>query len=151
MPFITSRRVEFHDTDAAGIMHFSAFFLMMEQAEHDLLRHVGLSVMMFDAQGKIRWPRVSTRCDFRAAARFEDMLQIEVGITRLGAKSVTYAFRFTRGGEELAVGETTAVCCRFPQDKPPISIAIPTEFLQKLQPFVEADGGSTEQPAQIPQ
>jgi 4-hydroxybenzoyl-CoA thioesterase/acyl-CoA thioester hydrolase len=137
MPFTTSRRVEFHDTDAAGIMHFSAFFLMMEQAEHDLLRHVGLSVMTFDDEGKISWPRVSTRCDFRAAARFEDVLAIEVRIARLGTKSITYAFRFTRDGEELAVGETTAVCCRFPQGEPPLSIAIPAEFQEKLQPFVD--------------
>ena len=27
--FTTTRRVEFRDTDAAGIMHFSVFFLYM--------------------------------------------------------------------------------------------------------------------------
>jgi 4-hydroxybenzoyl-CoA thioesterase/acyl-CoA thioester hydrolase len=31
--FITTRRVEFRDTDAAGIMHFSVFFTAMESAE----------------------------------------------------------------------------------------------------------------------
>ena len=51
--FVTSRRVEFSDTDAAGIMHFVAFFRMMEQAEHELLRSVGLSVVMHEPSGKI--------------------------------------------------------------------------------------------------
>src|SRR5438876_10650892 len=92
--FLTSRRVEFSDTDAAGIMHFAAFFRMMEQAEHDLLRSVGLSVVEHDLEGTLSWPRVSTKCDFSAAARFEDVLEIEVRVARLGERSVTYAHRF---------------------------------------------------------
>ncbi|MHC4772214.1 MAG: acyl-CoA thioesterase, partial [Planctomycetota bacterium] len=30
------RRVEFHDTDMAGIVHFTAYFRFMETAEHEL-------------------------------------------------------------------------------------------------------------------
>lgn len=135
-PFVATRRVEFHDTDAAGIMHFSAFFVLMEQAEHELLRHVGLSVMMFDAEGKISWPRVSTRCEYRSAVKFEDVLQIKVWLARLGSKSATYAFRFTCDGREIAEGEMTSVCCRFPPGGPPVSIAIPDDWAAKLRPWV---------------
>src|SRR5205809_4708491 len=110
--FSTTRRVEFSDTDAAGLMHFVAFFRMMEQAEHDLLRSVGLSVVMHDAAGKISWPRVAAKCDFQAAARFEEVLQIEVRIGRLGKRSVTYSHRFIRDGQVLAIGDVTSVCCR---------------------------------------
>src|SRR4051794_23128135 len=110
--FVTTRRVEFSDTDAAGIMHFAAFFRMMEQAEHELLRSVGLSVVMRDSAGTISWPRVSAKCDFIAAARFEDVLEIEVRIARLGKRSVTYSHRFLHHSAELASGEVTAVCCR---------------------------------------
>jgi acyl-CoA thioester hydrolase len=133
--FVTSRRVEFSDTDAAGIMHFAAFFRMMEQAEHDLLRSVGLSVVGHDAVGTISWPRVSAKCDFRSAARFEDLLQIEVRIIRLGAKSITYAHRFVKDGQELATGEITAVCCRIQDNKPPESMPIPTAIAAKLRAF----------------
>ena len=69
--FVTTRRVEFSDTDAAGIMHFAAFFRLMEQAEHELLRSVGLSV--HDVASQISWPRVSAKCDYQSAARFEDL------------------------------------------------------------------------------
>lgn len=34
----SERRVECRDADAAGIVHFSAFFVYLEQAEHELLR-----------------------------------------------------------------------------------------------------------------
>lgn len=134
--FVTTRRVEFSDTDAAGIMHFAAFFRMMEQAEHDLLRSVGLSVVMHDAVGNISWPRVNAKCDFQSAARFEELLEIEVRITRLGKRSVTYSHRFLRGGEQLASGEVTSVCCRIRERKSPKSITIPSAIVKKLKPLV---------------
>jgi 4-hydroxybenzoyl-CoA thioesterase/acyl-CoA thioester hydrolase len=136
--FVTTRRVEFSDTDAAGMMHFVAFFRMMEQAEHDLLRSVGLSVVMHDAAGKISWPRVSAKCDFQAAARFEDLLEIEVRIARIGERSVTYAHRFLRAGQPLASGEVTSVCCRIREGSPPESMPIPADFAAKLKSFASS-------------
>jgi 4-hydroxybenzoyl-CoA thioesterase/acyl-CoA thioester hydrolase len=137
-PFRTTRRVEFSDTDAAGIAHFSAFFRYMEQAEHELLRSVGLSVLARDEIGPISWPRVSARCDYKFAARFEDVLDIDVQIARLGMKSATYACRFSRGGREIAVGEITSVCCRISEHHAPQAIAIPESFRAKLIPFANA-------------
>jgi acyl-CoA thioester hydrolase len=134
--FVTTRRVEFSDTDAAGIAHFVAFFRMMEQAEHELFRSVGLSVVMHDATGKISWPRVSAKCEFQSAATFEDLLDVETSIARLGKRSVTYTHRFLRGGELLATGEITAVCCRIRERALPKSMAIPAAIAKKLKPFV---------------
>lgn len=133
--FCTTRRVEFCDTDAAGILHFSAFFQLMEQAEHELLRSVGLSVVMNDAKGKISWPRVAARCDFRSAVHFEEELEIAVSIGRLGEKSVTYAFAVTCQGRDVAAGEITSVCCRMLEGKPPEPMVIPQWFRDKLVPF----------------
>ena len=132
-PFHTTRRVEFCHTDAAGIIHFGAFFEFMEQAEHELLRSRDLSVFMNDDAGIISWPRVAARCEFRSAARFEDMLDIEVNISRLGEKSITYAFHFRLEGTDVASGELVAVCCRMTDQAPPEPIAIPQWFREKLK------------------
>lgn len=128
----TTRRVEFRDTDAACLVHFSMFFVYMEQAEHEMLRHLGLSVMMSDDQGPISFPRVATRCDYQQAVKFEDVLDIEIGIVRLGQKSVTYECNFTHQGRPVASGQTTAVCCRLSNNDVPISIPIPTWIAEKL-------------------
>ena len=132
--FRSSRRVEFRDTDAAGIMHFSVFFAMMEEAEHELLRKLGLSVLTADEQGRVSWPRVSARCDYRRAVKFEDTVDIHTTIARLGTKSVTYAFRFTSEDETVAEGEMVAVCCRLSDGAPPRSIEIPAWMADKLRP-----------------
>jgi acyl-CoA thioester hydrolase len=131
-PFHTTRRVEFVHTDAAGIIHFTALFEFMEQAEHELLRSRDLSVFMNDDEGIISWPRVAAKCEFQAAARFEDVLEIEVGIARLGEKSITYAFRFRSEGNDVASGELTAVCCRMTDQSTPQPIPIPQWFREKL-------------------
>lgn len=134
--FHTTRRVEFRDTDAAGIAHFSVFFVYMEQAEHELLRHLGLSVMFHDESGKISFPRVGARCDYQRAVKFEDVIDIEVSIVRLGTKSVTYEFNFTHQGQAVASGQTTTVCCRLSDTAPPESIPIPGWIAEKLSAVV---------------
>jgi 4-hydroxybenzoyl-CoA thioesterase/acyl-CoA thioester hydrolase len=134
--FRTRRRVEFRDTDAAGLMHFSAFFTYMEQAEHELLRSVGLSVLEREGDGAVTWPRVSAACDFRRPLRFEDEFEIEVAIERMGEKSVTYVFHFLHNGQDAAAGRITVVCCRVEKSAPVQSIAIPPRIAETLRPFL---------------
>ncbi len=134
--FQTTRRVEFRDTDMAGIMHFSVFFQWMEEAEHELLRHVGLSVVTHDDLGAITWPRVAARCDFQSSIRFEETAQIEVRITRLGTKSVTYAFQLSGPRGAVASGEMTSVCCRVLPGGALQSMPIPDWISEKLAPHV---------------
>lgn len=138
-PYRTQRLVEFHDTDMAGVAHFTAFFRYMESAEHELLRSLGLSVFSGadDQDGAISFPRVSARCDYRAPARCEDVLDIEVNVVRVGAKSVSYEFSFSLEGNALASGQMTSVCCRIVPDKPPESIPIPLSAATKLRELVE--------------
>lgn len=115
MAFEVKRRVEFRDTDAAGIVHFSAFFPIMEVAEHELLRSVGISVLSHkvDDGPPISWPRVSAKCDYLAPARFEDQLLITVSVSKIGKTSVRYRFEINNESGPVATGEVTAVCCRF--------------------------------------
>jgi 4-hydroxybenzoyl-CoA thioesterase/acyl-CoA thioester hydrolase len=134
-PFRTTRRVEFRDTDAAGIAHFSVFFKYMEEAEHALWRSLGMSVKHVVDGQSMSWPRVSAKCDYHSAVKFEDVLQIEVRIGRLGEKSVTFDFCITCDDRLAASGQMTAVHCRFPPHGPPESVAIPDDIRQKLLPL----------------
>jgi 4-hydroxybenzoyl-CoA thioesterase/acyl-CoA thioester hydrolase len=137
--FRTTRRVEFRDTDMAGIMHFSAFFTVLESVEHEFLRSLGLSVVMNHEDGQLGWPRVSASCDFRGAVKFEDLLDIEVVIARLGEKSVTYQFIVDHAGRRIAVGKIVAVCCRLRHDEPLQAVAIPVGIIEQLRPYIALD------------
>lgn len=134
--FTTTRRVQWRDTDAAGIMHFSAFFTYMEEVEHELLRHAGLSVLATDEAGKISWPRVAAHCEYTSSVRFEDEIIVQANVRRLGEKSVTYAFRFEHNEKLLADGSLTAVCCRLDPGGELRSIPIPQGFRDKLGDYL---------------
>src|SRR5476649_2925581 len=106
--FHTTRRIEFGDTDMAGIVHFANFFRFMEAAETEFLRSLGLSVSWREEQRRFGFPRVSAACDYSKPARFEDVLDIAVTLEKIGTKSLTYRFDFSKNGEAIAVGRITS-------------------------------------------
>ncbi len=110
--FHSRQRVEFADTDMAGIVHFSNFFRYMERAEHEFLRSLGLSVHAVNGDDLVSWPRVSADCKFRAPLSFEDELDVHLLVREKRSKSVTYEFRFYKQGDEnlVAIGSITVVC-----------------------------------------
>jgi YbgC/YbaW family acyl-CoA thioester hydrolase len=133
-PFRVTRRVEFHETDMAGIVHFSNFFRYMEFAEVEFLRARGLAVAWREQGGEpIGFPRVSAACDYLKPVRFEDVLEIAVTLSRVGHKSVTYDFEFTCRGAVVARGRVSAVCCRHIPGGGIESIAIPADIRAKLE------------------
>ena len=130
--FRTTRRVEFADTDMAGLIHFANYFRYMEAAEVDFLRSRGLSVSQDWEGHHLGFPRVAASCDFLRPARFEDVLEVEVTVRNVGRKSVTYGFEFFKGAEVVARGEITAVCCRVGPGRPVEAIEIPPALREKL-------------------
>ena len=129
----TRRRVEFRDTDAAGIVHFSAFFFWMESAEHELLRSAGLHVFERHSDGsETSWPRVSVSCDYRSTARFGDELDIAVSVAAIGRTSVTYQFVFEHDGRAVAQGRVVAVRCLMRPGSRLEPVAIPSDIVARL-------------------
>ena len=132
-PFRTTRRIEFADTDMAGIVHFANFFRFMEAAEVEFLRARGVSVALTWEGQRIGFPRVSASCDFLRPATFQDVLDVTVRIQSIGKKSVTYSFEFSKAGEVVARGQVTSVCCRVIGDHQLESMEIPASFRAKLE------------------
>ncbi len=127
--FVSQRRVEFADTDMAGIIHFSSYYQYMEEAEHAFFRSLGLSVMIPQGDGSvIGWPRVSATCNFEAPSRFEDVLEIRLTVERKGVKSLTIRYDFWRGDQRVAHGRMKTACCICRHNAPLQSIPIPPEI-----------------------
>ena len=139
-PFTAHRRVQFSETDAGGIMHFTAYFDYMEQTEHQMLRKLGLGVFMDMDGARISWPRVSTQCNFRRPAVFDDEVTIGIGVRRLGGKSVTYAAVFWRDDELLATGTMVVACCQLDHGQPPQAVPIPASVASSLKTMLIAGG-----------
>lgn len=128
--FEISRRVEFHETDMAGIVHFSNFYRWMEQVEHAFFRSLDLTIVNHQPDGQtFGWPRVSCSCRFEAPARYNDVLTVKLFVQRIGVKSLTYEVQIFNGDLRLATGVMKTVCCVVAEGKPLQSVEIPEEYL----------------------
>jgi YbgC/YbaW family acyl-CoA thioester hydrolase len=136
--FTVMRRVEFHETDMAGIMHFANFFRWMEVCETEFYRSLGLPLISFVPGQVVGWPRVNVSCEYRAPLRFDDTVAVHLFVKRLGRSSVTYIFQFRKGTVVVARGEVTAVCVTSNAAGGMIAQAIPADVRAQLQEAPES-------------
>jgi len=127
--FSYRRRVQFADTDMAGVVHFSWFARYMEEAEHALWREAGLSIASADSD--IGFPRVAVAIEFLAPLHFEDEFEVHVRIDAISRRSIRYSHTITRGDTVVARGTMTAVCVRR-TPLPLKAIDIPQNILDRL-------------------
>jgi len=135
--FKAVRRVEFSDTDMAGIMHFSNFFRFMETAEHGFFRSLGLSIINDPAHPGIGWPRVRAECDYSAPLHFQDEVEIQLLVAEKKSKSLRYLFKFRRLTDppiEAARGSVTVVCVTHGPHVKMKACAIPAAIAHLIDP-----------------
>jgi len=126
------RRVQFSETDAAGLVHFTCFFKYFEDAEHALWREAGLSINPENAP--FGWPRVSASCEFIRPLKFEQEFDVEVRITEMTNRTITYAGEIARDGERIARGTWRIACVTKQPDGTLRSTDIPAEVANRLKP-----------------
>jgi YbgC/YbaW family acyl-CoA thioester hydrolase len=122
--------VQFSETDAAGIVHFSNFFRYFEDAEHALWREAGLSI--HDRDSAIGWPRVAASCDFHRPLKFEQEFDIEARVAELTPRTIRYEGLITRDGQRVATASWTIACVNKLPDGSMKSTAIPEEIASRL-------------------
>ena len=138
--FTTTRRVEFADTDMAGLVHFTTYYRMMESVEHEFLRSLGTSVLKRDDDGRtVSWPRLAAEGEFHSPAFFENELEISVRVASLGRSSLVLKYEFLRGDDRIANGRMKTVCCEVTEGESLRAIEIPVELKSQLATLVEVE------------
>jgi YbgC/YbaW family acyl-CoA thioester hydrolase len=128
--FTFTRRVDFGETDAAGIVHYSNFFRYMEACEHAFFRSLGTSIV--DKSSGIGWPRVQASCDYRKPLYFEDEFTVVLRVTGKTSKSLSYEFIFDKDNIEVARGSLTVCCVRRDETGEMKATEIPITIADKI-------------------
>ncbi|MFM7555395.1 MAG: acyl-CoA thioesterase [Verrucomicrobiota bacterium] len=136
--FKTTRLVEFHETDMAGIVHFTQFFRYMEVVEHAFLRSIGHSVVMPGMQPPIGFPRVHASCDYRRPLRFEDLVELHLLVAEKRTRSIAYQVRMARlqpgPREEVAVGRMVVACVAKQTHGHLAAVPLPPSLASQIEP-----------------
>jgi YbgC/YbaW family acyl-CoA thioester hydrolase len=125
------RRVQFHETDLAGIAHFSWYFRYMEEAEHALWRSLGMSVAPTDSA--VGFPRVAASCDFKAPLRFEEEFEVVIQVEAVGRRSIRYACTLEKGAQIVAVGSMTSASVTRTADGRVTAVDLPEAIAARLR------------------
>lgn len=126
-----ARRVQFYETDAAGIVHFSWYPRYMEEAEHAMWRAAGLSIHLPDSE--IGWPRVAISFEYFRPLRFEDEFEVHLRIADMTRKAIRYSCDLTRAGETVASGTMTIVCVQHRPNERPRAMEIPASVAMSFE------------------
>ena len=138
--FTHRRRVEFVETDLAGIMHFSNFFRFMEGTEHAFFRSLGISAHEDDGQGMRGLARVQATCDYKRPLRYQDEVEMHLVVREKTRTTLGYELTFHRlyetgqRVETAAVGSMRVVCVRRAPGEERIHAApLPEEVNERIE------------------
>ena len=98
MPYehTSTRKIEFSETDMAGLVHFSNFFKYMETAERDFFEAAGVDLIRTKPGELVGWPRARAECKFSAPLRFGDTIDIHLAVKAVKDRAIDYQFRIYR-------------------------------------------------------
>src|SRR6516165_4446410 len=96
MPFLFDRPVRFEDVDAANIVFFSRFLNYCHEAMEALLAPLDGGYARLIVERRLGLPAVHVEADFTTPLRFGDVARIAVTVPRVGNKSCTFRYDFTR-------------------------------------------------------
>lgn len=115
------RRAQYYETDQMGIVHHSNYIRWFEEARVDFLRQAGAGYEKMEADGIIS-PVLSVACQYKSMVRFDDQVEIRIGITFYnGIKlCLCYEVRDKASGTVRCTGESAH--CFLGKDGKPVSL-----------------------------
>jgi acyl-CoA thioester hydrolase len=137
-PFVHRLRVRYHECDAQGVVfnanHFAYFDVTLTElwraafGSYDALVEQGTDVVVVDAQASFLGP-----------VRFDDEIEVQFAIARLGGTSMTSEIEERRDGEVLVRGRMVHV---FVDSHTMQKKEIPSDVRDKLAPWVLTQSSS---------
>ncbi len=132
-------RVRFAETDQMRIAHHAAYVVWLEAARVEWLREHGLRYRDLEDAG-VSLAVAGLRVQYRAAARFDDELAIDVKLLEANSRRLRFAYRVERaeGAERvtLALAETLHV----PTNTRGRAQRLPDDWLTAIRRWVEPAG-----------
>ena len=104
-------RVIYGDTDQMGVVYYANYFRYFELARSELFRSKGGSYRAMEKEGRFL-PVVDASCQYKASARYDDLLKVRVEVTEVRRASLEFGYQVRRDGEDtvLCTGRTVHAC-----------------------------------------
>ena len=131
--FYHSLRVRFAETDLQGIVFNGNYLPYYDVAWTEYFRAVGLTwqdLLSLGADTVL----ARTTMEFKAPARFDDVLEVYTRVSKIGNSSITFEFEIYVQGEERLIGAASSLyVCIDPETLKPVRV--PEQLRARLAEF----------------
>ena len=129
--FVHTHRVTYAECTIGNHVYYARYLDLLEAARGEFFRALGQTFQQWHDAGTI-FPVIEARLRYRGAARYDDVLKIEVWLTELERVRLTFAYRVLNDAGKLLVEGSTQHACTGLDDK---LKRLPEELVTRLQPY----------------
>jgi len=105
MSFVYTRRVQFYETDAQGVVHHSNYFRYFEEARGEFLRSRGYPYSRLRELG-LEVILLSASCEYKKPLHYDEVFEIHLRLTELKRRTFSFGYEVYRGGELVSRAST---------------------------------------------
>jgi acyl-CoA thioester hydrolase len=131
-PFRHPHRVTYAECTVGDHVYHSRYLDWLEAARGEFLRAFGEPVLALQNAGYI-FPVIEARLRYRYPARYDDLLTIEVWLTRVERVRLNFGHRIFNQAGQLILEAETFHCCTGREEKPK---RLPEALLTRLEPYL---------------
>ena len=130
--FTHTHRVSYAECTIGNHVYYARYLDMFETARGEFFRARGMTFQQLHESGTI-FPVIEARLRYKGAARYDDVLRIEVWLSELERVRMNFACRILNEAGKLLVEANTLHACASPDDK---LQRLPAELVERLRPYV---------------
>ena len=132
--FTHTHRVTYAECTIGNHIYYARYLDLLEAARGEFFRALGMTFQQLHDGGTV-FPVIEARLSYKGAARYDDVLRIEVWLTELERVRTTFAYRILNDAGKTLILAHTQHACASPDDK---LKRLPEDLVAKLQPYVAA-------------
>jgi acyl-CoA thioester hydrolase len=130
-PFRYTHRVTYAECTVGDHIYHSRYLDLLEAARGEFMRALGQSVLQLQESDFI-FPVIEARLKYKFPARYDDLLTIEVWLTRVERVRLNFGHRILNQNGKLILEAETFHCCTSRDEKPK---RLPEGLAEQLKPY----------------
>lgn len=128
-------RVVYSDCTVGNHVYYGRYLDILEAARGEFFRQLGVTLLEWQTRG-FMFPVVEAHLRYKALARYDDLLNVEVRVTAAEKVRLNFACRITnQAGVLVLEGETLHVCMSLEEKMK----RLPEELVAALRPHLRPE------------
>ena len=136
--FTHRHRVTYSECTVGDHIYYSRYLDLLEEARGEFFRHLGAPFRQWQEQGII-FPVVECRLKYKAPARYDDVLAIEIWPTLADKIRLNFGARIAKESGQLVLEAETIHVCTGLDEKPR---RLPQDLAGLLGPWLKSSGNA---------